>query len=72
MRTLKAIDPNRITTFELGSADSEDLLALIIPFENLKNFHYCVRALLEKDKEPQPPGNTGYYLTYRGTLKSQP
>lgn len=70
MSTLKTIDPNRKTTFELGHG--EDLLTLIIPFKYLKNFHKLVSLLLEKQKDIQPPDVTGVYLHHRGTLKEQP
>jgi hypothetical protein len=73
MKTPKAIDPSRITTFELGDFDSEDQLSLIIPFKHLELFHRCVSALIEKDKTDLPhEGQTGYYLTYRGTLSHHP
>jgi hypothetical protein len=68
MKKFKAIDPKRITIFELGNAYCKDQISLIIPFKNLEHFHRCVSELIEKNKKPQPPGNTGYYLTYRGTL----
>ena len=73
MKTPKAIDPNRITTFELGNAYCKDQISLIIPFKHLKHFHRCVSALILKDKTDPPfEDQTGYYLTYRGTLITSP
>ena len=69
MKTPKAIDLSRITTFELGNACCEDQISLIIPFKQLEPLHRCICAIIEKDKEPQPPDATGHYLTYRGKLK---
>jgi len=68
MKTIKAIAPKRITAFELGDAYCKDQLSLIIPFKHLEHFHRYVSELIERNKEPQPPDSTGYYITYRGTL----
>ena len=47
MKTPKAIDPKRITIFELGNAYCKDQISLIIPFEYLEHFHRCVSSLID-------------------------
>jgi len=71
MPDFKKNDLSRRKYFELDQG-GEDEIALVIPYEYLKTFHYCVSLLLEKDKDTEDPDATGYYITHRGTFKEQP